>query len=299
MLISIIPEDIEMEITDKIRIVPILSYDEIKKFKKEFRNLDGYAYPSMQVTARLNIKTGKKTPIEGTSRPAFLWRLPSSHKIVGLQDNSENRNNSGKFILFFLSFVYGTELRYGDWWREGRVRIPDKKIFEIREVILNKITKKAFEYWNNLNQSNKDILSNSVFFLNRSKSHELEYMRYISSYIAVDCLWRVGVETGLWKEKVNGRNVPHHERIKLMCDALGIPIPNDDLLLKIKNVRNHLFHEGRWGKIDPLESTEISQFYQILNLEQLVERILPRIMKLEPYYTKTPWWLIRSWQDWK
>ncbi|MGH7909471.1 MAG: hypothetical protein ACRENW_06445 [Thermodesulfobacteriota bacterium] len=102
---------------------------------------------------------------------------------------------------------------------------------------------------------------------------------------------------GCWKVAESRHGVKakgHPYRIKTLCEAFDIPY-DADLVRKIVNLRNDLFHETLWDGSQPCTTVSSSAFQQPSNLHRLNQRLIPALHGYKTPYVKTAWRSLSAW----
>ena len=190
---------------EDIKIFPIDNYQKIEKeWIGEYKNIDNHVYPPITWQEEGDIdecgkiiakKNHERKKIPNTERPAFLHRLPRSHKII--LNKEENRRKFrlglGRFLLQCISFIFGTRLHFYDWWTFDRVPLFSTVNLIVKEKESNLFLNRAINKWNNLNDENKKRISNLIFLHTISGAKELEkyFEKFILEYMIMDGIRRI------------------------------------------------------------------------------------------------------------
>lgn len=289
-------------------IQPLNNFSETKAELKKYQNKDGFIYPpcsnwyqfSNGVKKQITLYKCQEWPntirenslgklLPSTQRPALLHGQFPSHQISS--DKHSNlqkfRRGDGNFIINFLSFLYQTRLQFHDWWWEGRINLKQKPIAIIKATRLTGIITHAFDKWRSWAHESKKLMNNAIFLLQRGKALEWHFERYISYYIAIDALWKLGKTQKYWK--TNRNKINHSKRLHVMCDELKLKKDNK-ILSDICDTRNTLFHEGFFGGLNPTSAKHFTKYEQTWSLVNLTERIIIGLLGLKPSFLSKKWW---------
>lgn len=145
----------------------------------------------------------------------------------------------------------------------------------------------ALGKWRNWPDESKKLMNNAIFLVQRGKALEWHFEKYISYYIAIDTLWKLGKVQQIWKK--SKRKISHTKRIDVMCNELKLK-KDKEVLKNICLARNSLFHEGFFGGLNPTSAPKFKQYEQTWSLVNLTERIIIGLLGLQPSFLSNKWW---------
>jgi hypothetical protein len=241
-------------------IWPIPEIRKVRKRVDKFTNEDGFLYPPLSHRVRLEPKTNRVLQkIPRTERPAHLHPVPPSHelrlRVSGTVE--EGRKGPGAFVLHLLAYLFGIRLQFHDWWFDSRVPI---RMGQTHNIHPNKAAAEPFlshcyRVWESWSTEEQKLITNLLFMHSRAPSYEWDWERFAVEYMLFDGCWKLA------KQKHGVKNVPHSDRIKVVCQKFDIPCDND-LARKIVNLRNELFHETLWDRLQPCTAVSVDAFQQ-------------------------------------
>ncbi len=279
----------------RIQIIP--KYEQQISIIGKYANKDGYYYPPIIKTYKLNVKTNKKSrnAYRNTARPASIFRVAVTHQILCESEMSSNqfRESDGHFILSFLGFLYNTRLQFWNWWWEGRINIKQEQTIQFSENQLPDILTKGLTFWKAFSLSQQKTFLNASFLYQRGKALEWPYEQFLHYYICLDAIWYLEN----FNYNLSKKRFTHKERIITLCQKLNIIYDNDAVDLVYKT-RNDLFHEGLFGSLNPLSRVSPDRYEVTRYLDLLIERMLIAILGFKPKFLSAPWWEFRGWQLW-
>jgi hypothetical protein len=261
------------------KIVPVSAfYDNLKAIKKSLHR-DGHLYPPIQKQQRTDVLRGNVTrTIPKTKRPAFLYRVPSSHEIyITSSFNEPNiRKGSAAFVLHFLAFIFGTRLQFSDWFVDGRIPVRDNAAAS-RVVIdpsdSGRLLDMAYRVWSRWPKPERTRFTNILYMYSRTSAYEWDWERFTIQYMILDACWKMAEH--LWKLT----SVPHEERIRVLCQELSVQLNIKDMdPKKIAALRNNLFHETLWHGGQPGGAGR-QPFYFDIAMTDLNQRIILAIIE--------------------
>jgi hypothetical protein len=127
---------------------------------------------------------------------------------------------------------------------------------------------------------------NVLFMQSRAPSYEWDWEQFSIEYMVLDGCYKLATSLGIIKEKPS-----HADRIKALCRTFGIPI-NDELVGKIVNFRNELFHETLWDGSQPCTAESSFAFVLPFHLRRLNQRLIPALLGYKTQYIQTQWWVL-------
>ncbi|MBI3661146.1 hypothetical protein HY230_11845 [Candidatus Acetothermia bacterium] len=269
-------------------VLPAPDYQKAESWIDKYIHQDGFVYPSMSWV--VNERTGEK--ISKTERPALLYKLPASHELrLSTPGTTEElRKGSGAFIIHLLAYLFETRLQFHDWWFDGRIPIQSREFNFIsfpknkREVIEDFLSH-SYKVWQTWPPEDQELITNLLYMHSRVPAYEWDWEQFTIEYMVFDGCFRLAANLSLICDDCG-----YSYRIKKLCDRFGIPLDNA-LAKKIsKTLRNDLFHETLWDKLQPCTAVSEEALAQVGNLRRLNQRLFPAIFGYETPNIKTPWW---------
>lgn len=280
------------------KISPLPEFEEISSWIDKYTHEDGFLYPpivSSWMVDPITMKPLRKIP--KTERPAHLHRIPPSHEIClsDLDIHEDIRKGPGSFIVHLLAYLFGVRLQFYEWWVDGRLPIREKAM--THSVSFSKDTVEHFlshcyRTWRGRSEKEQTLLTNILFMHSRVPSYEWDWERFMVEYMVFDGCWKLGRLLNVFPmEKKNRKKIcPHGERIKMLCQKLDIPI-NEDLIKKIVDLRNGLFHETLWDGSQPGTGGSNLAFMSPIYLRRLNHRLIPALIGYKTPYIQSKWWI--------
>jgi hypothetical protein len=102
----------------------------------------------------------------------------------------------------------------------------------------------------------------------------------------VDALFALAKKSGRLQVP---KNLPHAERINLMCTAFGIPT-DPDMVAKIVDIRNDLLHEVLWEQRMPGSTVSHFAYATTHFLSSISKRAGLVLLGVGGRYVQTAWW---------
>lgn len=274
---------------DNVVIEPLSDYDERLKYINKISNHDGFIYPpiSQQWKAHpITLKPIKR--ISKTKRPAHLYRIIPSHKMVieSSQETNDLRKNTMGFLMHLIGYAYGVRLQFHDWWVDGRIPIKSQHNVLIEEKSVANLLLASYKTWNSWNDKNKKLMINILYMHSRAASYEWDWERFAIEYMVFDGCCAIAKNL-VPKLKLSD----HTKRLINICIYYDIPI-DKRLINRIVSLRNELFHSTLWSGQQPCTAPQNDTSIIPYHLSRLNNRIIPALLGYEMQYTRTPWWNI-------
>lgn len=271
---------------EELDIVPIDSYDEVKKYVDEHTNIDNYYYPPLVHKVKIDPITRK--PIEKvprTERPAHLHNLPPSHiiKIKNTEQNIEKlRNGITGFLIHLLGYLFGSRLQFSDWWIDSRIPMKTQHGVVISEEEANDFLRHSFKEWKSWSSDKQHLFTNLLFMHSRVSGYEWEWERFMMEYIVFDGCWK------FYSQDKNFSNIGHGKRINKILSDFNMVI-HCDKIEKIVGLRNGLFHEALWEGNQPGAYSSSDAFYAYYWLQGINQRLFPALLNYQTAYVTSDW----------
>ncbi len=228
-----------------------------------------------------------------------LYRIQRSHRfeITGDDLGIEFREKIGNFIIYLLSYLFGTRLQFHDWWLD--LNWPITKQNDIHMPIDNKVVVHFLNHcineWYKLNEVQKRWIINILFMHTRASSYTHEWETFANEYMVTDACWAYGEDLGKLENNSGRKNMPHGLKMLELFNQLGL-YENKELREEIIELRNNLFHQSLWGKSNiPCSPKGPDPFYRTLELRKINHRIIAAILGYQNRYTKSDWTKLHSW----
>lgn len=266
-------------------IPPVPEYDKVVAWVEKYTNHDGFLYPPVEKRVILDPRTGKPIgQVPKTKRPALLHKIPPSHElcltVTGTSDNI--RKGPGAFIIHLFAYLFQTRLQFDDWWFDGRVPIRRPRSFDLNKDTVQDLMSHSYRTWQGWNARDQRLITNLLYMHSRIPLYAWDWEQFTLEYMVLDGCWNLAAQLyGVVAKK-------HKERIKILCDTFHIPY-NNDLIKRIVDLRNELFHETLWDGSQPCTAVSIDAFQQVGNLRRLNQRIIPALLGYKTPFIKTSW----------
>jgi len=262
-------------------------FDQAKRWMERYANKDGFLYPPLSRTARLNPQTGKATTIPRTKRPALLHRVPNSHELIleGVKDIQKARSSLAGFVMLCFSYLYGTRLQFFDWWVDGRVPLKSTINVRVTQSAAEAFLSKAIHTWRQLDRRRKRVASNALYVYSKAGSAEWDWERFQLEYIVSDACYSIA------EAKDGCRANGHGKRFKALCSTYGLKY-NSQLIRLFVKLRNNLFHEALWDGGQPNTARSGNSFMASHHLRRFNHKLIASIFAGQSKYTKSAWWFI-------
>ena len=272
---------------DNVKILPLEDYKEIKAHIEKYINRDGFLYPHPQCTKQsdpITEELGETIP--NTERPALLFQINASHSIFIDTSTSIETDRKGQaaFLMHLLGYICGTRLQFHDWWIDMRIQIKEGAgIWCIDEKTTEHFLRHSLNVWKSWNKNEQDMITNILFMYSRAVSYEWDWDQFMIDYMVIDALFKI------YKNQYNiNKNMSHGERIEFLCNEFGIE-HKSEIIKKIKDLRNELFHEALWAKTQPTSGDDANHYKYVRQLHGLNECLIPAILGYNNNYGKRNW----------
>lgn len=271
------------------RIAPLEDYADRLKWFEGQSNRDGYYYPPEVATYTIDPRTHeKKEKVARSERPASVYSLPPSHKLVldSPLDTSNTTCSDDALIIYVLAYLYGTRLQFSDWRFEGRVpHKPTNNILFHTETCLDFLGY-IYTWWLSKPPDIRTRLINILYVLTRARSLEWDWDAFIHHYMVFDAIYKLHITLNPALPKAQN----HRGRFDVLLSEYGIPC--DGVLVdKLYNARNDLFHEAMWvGSSIGFGSPDQDAYYFPHHLSRLNSRLICGIVGYRNDYLESVWW---------
>lgn len=282
------------EIKD-VRVELISNFKDSNENVKKSINKDGFFYPPITYKKRGTYKgKGKRShrnsyewnKIPQTERPAHLYQLPPSHRVIikNVSTNSEPRKMDAALIIFLLSYLYGTQLQFYDWWFDQRIPIKSQHRIGFDHNKAEDFLTSSYRSWSQFETGLRMQVINILYMNSRSLSYEWEWERFIIDYMVFDAVFNFCCKRYGW----NSRSIKHKERLVKLCQFYNL-FYDEQVLKEIYNLRNELFHEALWDNKLPSREFSMIGFKSSIALRQLNQRLIVAIFDYQTTYLQTRW----------
>jgi hypothetical protein len=268
-----------------MKICCVDDFDNSMKVISKFANKDGFIYPPTIYHARHTPNNKRKYKrIPNTERPAFLYKLPPSHKIEFESDSQVNKDELRCGIFGFLKnlvgYIYGIRLQFHDWWFDGRIPFKSQHQSYVNKKQLVTFLDHSMKQFASIDKEKKKRIINILYMHNRSPIYEWDWERFVIEYMVFDACWDFsGLKT---------TRTPHKERIIQVCTEYGL-YQDKDVIRKIVDLRNNLFHESLWCGESPCTAANNDDFFVSYHLRRLNQRLILAILGYNSNYVKSNW----------
>lgn len=272
-------------------IYPLDNFKEIEAEIFDEANKDGFYYPpnvhtvsqSHEVVDRKLVT--KEKVVQNSKRPAHIFKMPPSHeiKIIKPVFGEEAKKWDGLFLTYLVAFHFGIRLQFFDWWFESRVPISIKRDFVTTHSTTENFIDRAYENWSNVCDDARQRITNLLFMQTKIRSYEWDWERFIISYMVFDGCYK-------YLNKYLGvKSSSHRGRLQAVIDYYGMQY-NEDLVSRIVELRNDLFHESLWDGGQPCNSGSTFSCSATSNLSWLNARVIAALLGYKGKYIQSCWW---------
>jgi hypothetical protein len=278
------------------KITPLVDHSDRTQWFEETSNRDGFYYPPEETLYELDpVSLKRKNKIARSGRPALLYPLPASHRLClsSPLDATMKLSSDDALIIHLLGYLYGRRLQFADWKFDGRVPVKPLGGIYVRPETSLKFLGHAYEWWRSHSLDIRKRFIHILYVFTRARSLEWEWDAFIHQYIVFDGLYRLHRKLDPAAPK---RDVPHKERVEFMLEAYGIPRPsNSNLVQRLCEVRNDLFHEAAWdGETICFGNVDSDALSLPSHLARLNSRLICGIVNYSNDYSKSAWWAMGS-----
>jgi hypothetical protein len=269
---------------DEYEIIPVDDYDEVKKCIDEYTNKDGFYYPPLVHTVKLDPITGEpKEKISKTERSAHLYPLLPSHVIKikrTIKPLEQLRKGPTGFIIHLLGYLFGRRFQFYDWWFDGRIPMRNPHNLLFTEKDMQDFARHSFSKWKIWQSDKQKLFTNLLFMHSRAISYEWDWERFMIEYTVFD---------GCWNFYSGGNiNYSHSGRLKKILSDLGMKI-YEDKIERIVKLRKDLFHETLWDKGQPCSAGDAEAFTSYYDLMRINQRLFVALLEYSTDYIYTDW----------
>jgi hypothetical protein len=273
-------------------ITPLEDHSDRAKWLEERSNRDGYYYPPEEALYELDpVTLERKNKIARSGRPTLLYPLPASHRLclTSPLDSTKAVSSDDALIIHVLAYLFGRRLQFADWKIDVRVPFRPLGGLYVRPETALQFLGHTYEWWRSNALDIQKRLIHLLYVFTRARSLEWEWDEFIHQYIVFDGLYRLHRKLDPAAPK---RDVPHKQRIEFMLDAYGIPRPpNSNLVQRLCEVRNDLFHEAAWdGETICFGNVDSDAFSLPQHLARLNSRLICGIVNYRNDYSVSGWW---------
>ena len=255
-------------------------------------NKDGFYYPPQIATYNVDLATNKlKGKVERSEKPASVFFLPASHQI-SIQSpicKDGEKGNDEALIIYLLAYIYGTRLQPSKWKFDGRVPIKSVSHAYITDATCLDFLQHVYKWWISLTESQRIKFVNILYVYTRATSLEWDWDAFLHQYMVFDALYNFHLE---FKPYLRELKPTHKMRFNILCDAYSVF--SEDLVNRIYNARNNLFHEAMWVESTIGFGSPDGDAYQLPSyLATLNAQLISSITGYKNKYARSPWW---TWQ---
>jgi len=278
------------------KITPLEDHSDRAQWFEENSNRDGFYYPPEEILYELDPATmERKEKIARSGRPALLYPLPASHRLclTSPLDATMAASSDSALIIHLIGYLYGRRLQFVDWKFDGRVPFKPLGGIYVRPETSLEFLGHTYEWWRSNSLDIRKRLIHILYVFTRARSLEWEWDAFIHQYIVFDGLYRLHRKLNPAALK---QDVPHKDRIKFMIETYGIPRPpNSNLVQRLCEVRNDLFHEAAWdGETICFGNVDSDAFTLAHHLARLNSRLICGIVNYRNDYSMSAWWAMGS-----
>ena len=273
-----------------VSFAPLIDYAERLEALKKGSNIDGFFYPPQVASYTVDPFTDNiKEKIEQTDKPASAYFLPSSHTISIENPISTDKEpcTDEALIVYLLAYLYGTRLQPSEWKFDGRVPIKTANGAYISDETCLHFLEYVYSWWRKLTDNQRTKFVNILYVYTRANTLVWDWDAFLHQYMVFDALYNFHLE---FKPNIKASN--HKERFNILCTQYSVF--NENLINRIYNARNNLFHEAMWVQSTIGFGSPDRDAYQLPRyLAELNAQIICGITGYKNEYTRCPWW---TWQ---
>lgn len=278
-----------------VTIEPLSDHSNRLASVQKASNKDGFYYPPQIATYNLDQVTNKrKEKIEQTDRPASLFFLPPSHQI-SIQNpicKDCEKGTDEALIIYLIAYIYGTRLQPSKWKFDGRVPIKSANNIYITDATSLHFMEHVYTWWKTLIESQRIKFVNILYVFNRARSLEWDWDAFLHQYMVFDALYNFHLE---FKPYLKELKPTHKMRFNILCDAYSVF--NKELVNRIYNARNNLFHEAMWVESTIGFGSPDRDAYQLpFHLARLNAQLICGITGYKNKYICQPWWVFGTFE---
>jgi hypothetical protein len=277
-----LPKQLDLECSG-FRIYCVDNFHETLESIKKTVNRDGFIYPPTIYSAVINpINMRKIKRIPNSERPALLHILPPSHHIEFetdvMKEKKELRCGLFGFIMQLIGYVFGVRLQFHDWQFDGRIPFRSQHNINITKETLENFFVHSINKFMSWEKDKQKFFVNILYMHNRAPSYEWDWENFIIEYMVFDACWKFSELKG----------TTHGQRIENICTEYKLYQEND-VIEKIVNLRNNLFHESLWCGEMPCTAADNEDFFVSYHLRRLNHRLIPALLGYNSSYVRSNW----------
>ncbi|MFA5915705.1 MAG: hypothetical protein WC830_19345 [Burkholderiales bacterium] len=267
-------------------IEPLPDHAQRLLWYKKNSNVDGFFYPPQVATYEVSLDRKRRRKLPRTTRPASVYHLPASHTLSIQTPREAIHPYSDSVVLIqLLAFIFGTRLQFEEWRFDGRVPSESTLAASATTKVRIHFVEHAYAWWKALSANLRVRAANLFYAFNRATAAEWEWDAFYQQYMVFDGLFRMHADMSSLRT-----GIAHKDRFTILCDSYGIPL-NEELVDKLYDARNGLFHEAMWaGAMIGHPTPERDAFYYPHHMARLNARILCAITGYRNTFTSSVWW---------
>lgn len=276
-----------------VSIEPLPDHSSRLEIIQKESNKDGFYYPPQVASYNVDLLTNKlQEKIERSEKPASVFFLPPSHQICIQQPICKDgeKGTDKALIIYLLAYIYGTKLQPSKWKFDDRVPIKSINNIYITDATCLDFLRHTYEWWGSLTETQRIKFVNILYVYTRARSLEWDWDAFLHQYMVFDALYNFYCEfiPPTKNPKLGGR-------FNILCDAYSVF--NEELVNRIYNARNNLFHEAMWVESMIGFGSPDRDAYQLpLHLARLNARLICGITGYRNEYTRSPWWVMGTFE---
>jgi len=287
-----LPKQLDLKCSG-FKIYCVDNFHETLESIKKTVNRDGFIYPPTTYLAVVDPTTMRKIKrIPNSERPTLLHKLPPSHHIEFetdiMKEKKELRRELFGFIMHLIGYIFGVRLQFYDWWFDGRIPFRSQYNISITKEKLKEFLVHAINKFMSLEKDKQKLFVNILYMHNRAPSYEWDWEKFTIEYMVFDACWNF---SGLGKPTTT----KHGERFGKICTEYKLYQKND-VIKKIVNLRNNLFHESLWCSKMPCTAAENEDFFLSYHLRRLNQRLIPALIGYNSSYVRSNWTYLGSYK---
>ncbi len=269
-----LPKQLDLECSG-FKIYCVDNFHETLESIKKTVNRDGFIYPPatyLAVVAPTTMRKIKRIP--NSERPTLLYKLPPSHHIEFETDieKKELRRESFGFIMHLIGYIFGVRLQFHDWWFDGRIPFRSRHNITITKKTLEKFFVHSINKFMSWEKDKQKLFINILYMHNRAPSYEWDWEQFSIEYMVFDAC----------------RKFSELKSTHGLCTEYKLYQEND-IIKKIVDLRNELFHESLWCGEMPCTAADNDDFFVSYHLRRLNQRLIPALLGYNSTYVSSDW----------
>jgi hypothetical protein len=270
-------------------VEPVSEFEEVGAALSGWTNTDGFIYPPQETMYEWDSLTRTRgAPVEGTTRPAGVQRLPATH-VLHLPDGldpEDSRRGVGALVVQGLGLVSRSVIWFEGWGLFGRVPFGKHSPIASYPGEAEDFAAHLVRYRETIGSAEERTAWTNLFYMaGVAQTYEREWEQFIFRYMVLDGLYRRLVNAGVAPDRSPGG---HGGRLSWMLEHFGAS-RDGERETRIVNTRNDMFHEGLWGGAMPGGRAPQRVGIANVDLEGIIERLLVGAVGYSSPFVRAPW----------